>query len=56
MKKKTRAMGANYLRSYLTQQHISVIQLKWTHLININNNTFELHLDLRENMIDMVLI
>ena len=53
MKKKTRAMGANYLRSYLAQQHISVIQLKWTHLIN---NTFKLNLDLRENMIDMVLI
>ena len=31
-------MGANYLRSYLAQQHTRVIQLKWSHLIN---NTFK---------------
>ena len=46
-------MGANYLWSYLAQQHTRVIQSKWSHLIN---NTFKLNLDLRENMIDMVLI
>ena len=28
IKKKNRAMGANYLRSYLAQQHTSVIQLE----------------------------
>ena len=27
-KKNPRAMGANYVRSYLAQQHTSVIQLK----------------------------
>ena len=34
MKKKNMAMGAIYLRSYLTQQHTSVIPLKWTLLID----------------------